>query len=90
MGAGKGAGAGSWEGRAKGRPTLWTLWSLLLGFQSVGRVPGNAGVRPPAAGLAGKVGSGGSPGLWGLPHSAHLTPGRGGGEQFPPSCVFYT
>lgn len=84
-------------GRAKRRPTLFKPWSLLLGFRSVGKAPGNAWIRPPAPpgsceefGVVGLQGDG-SPGLWGFPalHAGHLA-GVGRREQDPPGCVFYT
>lgn len=54
-------------------------------FQSLGKVPSDPCAclgqvsQPPR--LKSRVGSGGSPGVWGLPHSAHLTPGGDAGGE---------
>lgn len=54
-------------------------------FQSLGKVPsdpcGCLGQVSQPPRLKSRVGSGGSPGVWGLPHSAHLTPGGDAGGE---------
>lgn len=71
--------------QGKGASTLLALWPLLLGFPSLGKALCSSHVGLGQASsyswLKRRVGRGGSPWLWGLLHSAHLTPGGDSGGE---------
>lgn len=80
--------------QGKGASDTLTLWPPLLGLQSLGNVPCDSyvclGQASSHSRVRGRVGSGETSWVWGLPHSAHWVPGgdgSGGPSQLP---LFHT